>query len=492
MRDGDRAFDALVIGAGPAGVCAALRLQQLGRSVMLVERSAIWPRPQVGEALTPGVRNIIELLDANDALENVPHVAYAASNVLWRSQQPDLLPQAGSAIVDRGQFDAALLALAQRRGVAVEQPARLLQVAGAAGDWRVILQRGDASVRSVRARFILDASGRHAGPRIDCAPRLAAVWAEVDQFALEKLDGNTQVEALQHGWLWAGRLPGRRYRLMLVCDPQAAREAGPVRPEARLRAACADSRLLRAAATLPLMGAVQMYSATPYLAPDSWQDGRLKLGDAAFALDPISSSGVEKAMRFSLQAAVALNTMLCDDRTTHRELARSFFESRLVEACARHAHWTEAYYAQAWCADQSFWRIRARCERHDDGAIRPALLSALSAQRARLAGYQPPDLQPLSGLNPALPLRLHNSASTVELPCVVDDRVCLHTALDHPRLERPLAFLENEALFPHLTRLAQPLPLSQLLQMLAATMPEHKARSIAAWLWQRGLLESVG
>lgn len=491
MRDGDRAFDALVIGAGPAGVCAALRLQQLGRSVMLVERSAIWPRPQVGEALTPGVRNIIELLDANDALAAVPHVTHAGSRVLWRSQQPDLLPQAGSAIVDRSQFDAALLALAQHRGIALEHPARLLQLAGAAGDWRVSLRRGNEPVRSVRARFILDASGRHAGPRIDCAPRLAALWAELDQSALEDLDGNTQVEALRHGWLWAGRLPGRRYRLMFVCDPQVAHQAGPIGPEARLRAACADSRLLRAAATLPLLGAVHMCSATPYLAPDSWQDGRLKLGDAAFALDPISSSGVEKAMRFSLQAAVALNTMLGDDGATHHELARRFFESRLVEACARHAHWTEAYYAQVWCADQSFWQIRARCEPRDDGAAHPALMSALSAERARLARYQPPNLQPLSGLHPALLLRLHNSARVVELPCVVEDRVCLHTALDHPCLERPLAFLENEALFPHLTRLKQPLRLSELLPMLATNMPNDKARRIVAWLWQRGLLESV-
>jgi flavin-dependent dehydrogenase len=104
--------------------------------------------------------------------------------VLWRSQQPDLLPQAGSAIIDRSQFDATQLTLAQHRGVALEQPARLLQLAGAAGNWRVGLQRGNEPVRSVRARFILDASGRHARPRIDCAPRLAALWAEVDQSAL--------------------------------------------------------------------------------------------------------------------------------------------------------------------------------------------------------------------------------------------------------------------------------------------------------------------
>lgn len=494
MGGGATLFDALVVGAGPAGTAAALRLQQLGYRVLLVERSAVWPRAQVGEALTPGVRNIIELLDANDALAAVPHVAHAGSRVLWRGRSPELLPQAGSAVVDRGRFDAALLALARRRGVEVEQPARLLHLAGVAGDWRVGLLCGEARARQVRARFILDASGRGAAPRIDCAPRLAALWGEVEQPALQQLDGATQVEALEHGWLWAGRLPGGRYRLMLVCDPQTARQAMPAAPEARLRAACAASQLLRAAAGLPLLGAVQMCSATPYLAPDGWQDGRLKLGDAAFALDPVSSSGVEKAMRFSLQAAVALHTVLSDARPEGGALARRFFEGRLVEACARHAHWTEAYYGQAWCAEQPFWQARARCAAGGDRAEpeRPELLAALSAERARLAGYQPPALKPLAGLNPALPLRLHGAAAIVELPCVVDDRVCLHSALDHPHLERPLAFLENEALFPHLARLVQPLPLAQLLRMLAASMPGHKAQHIAAWLWQRGLLESVG
>ncbi|SFM94126.1 flavin-dependent monooxygenase QhpG [Rugamonas rubra] len=506
MRDGDAPFDALVLGAGPAGTSAALRLQQLGYHVLLVERSAVWPRAQVGEALTPGVRNIIELLDANDALAAVPHVAHAGSRVLWRGRTPELLQEAGSAIVDRGRFDAALLALARRRGVEVEQPARLLHLAGAAGDWRIGLLCGEARTRQVRARFILDASGRGAAPRIACAPRLAALWGEVDQSALPQLGGATQVEALEHGWLWAGCLPGGRYRLMLVCDPHAARQAMPATPEARLRAACAASHLLRAAADLPMLGAVQMCSATPYLAPDCWQDGRLKLGDAAFALDPVSSSGVEKAMRFSLQAAVALHTVLGDARPDSGALARRFFEGRLVEACARHAHWTEAYYGQAWCAEQPFWQARARCvagvrgeaeaDREADGDAAeskwPELLANLSAERARLAGYQPPELRPLASLNPALPLRLHGDAAIVELPCVVDDRVCLHQALDHPHLERPLAFLENEALFPHLARLAQPLPLAQLLHMLAASMPGHKAQHIAAWLWQRGLLESVG
>ena len=119
-------------------------------------------------------------------------------------------------------------------------------------------------------------------------------------------------------------------------------------------------------------------------------------------------------------------------------------------------------------------------------------VNAAAEPAAPHVAHQPPALKPLGALNPALPLRLHGAATIVELPCVVDDRVFLHSALDHPHLERPLAFLENEALFPHLARLGQPLPLAQLLHMLAAGMPGHKAQHIAAWLWQRGLLESVG
>ncbi len=51
-------------------------------------------------------------------------------------------------------------------------------------------------------------------------------------------------------------------------------------------------------------------------------------------------------------------------------------------------------------------------------------------------------------MDPERALRLSPQASVVELPCVIADKVQVHTALAHPNLERPLAFLENESLFP--------------------------------------------
>jgi 2-polyprenyl-6-methoxyphenol hydroxylase-like FAD-dependent oxidoreductase len=489
--------DIVIIGAGPAGLTAALRLQQLGYSVQLLERSAHWPRPQIGEALTPGVKNIIDLLDANHALEAVPHLAGMATKIRWRSSTAEIVSHGDSAIINRSAFDAALLQLAQQRGIAVCMPAHIQSISGQINDWRLSINT-PTGIQQTSARFILDASGRsHHAQQINCAPRLSALWAELapDQIP-SHITRHTQVEALEHGWLWGARLPDQRYRIMLVNDPQAAHQQMPGQAEQWLRSNCATSELFNAIAQAPYISRLQACVATPYLALDSWQDGRLKLGDAAFALDPISSSGVEKAMRFSLQAVVALHTHLSNADNHSKQLARHFFEQRLIETCARHNYWTQSYYAQAWCHEQAFWQSRSTntFDNNDSANATHAdhpLLQAMQAQSAQIRNYQEVALKPLTSFNPHHHLRIHPAASLTETYCVVDNQVQKQLALSHPNLDRPIAFLENQALFPHLNFLWQAHSLSSTLKKLGENMESEKSQKITLWLWQRGLLESM-
>ncbi|NVZ22730.1 flavin-dependent monooxygenase QhpG [Pseudomonas costantinii] len=487
--------DALVVGAGPAGLSVALRLRQLGYRVLLIERSVVWPRPHIGEALTPGVQNIIALLDAHDALDGVPHLAGRPSRVLWRGREAERVADTGSAIVHRAHFDASLLALARLRGVEVERPAQLQAISGIAGDWRVTLRCG-GDFRQVTARYIVEAGGRSTqarAQRLDCAPRLAAMWTDIPQAGLS-LDmlGVTQTEAIEHGWLWGASLPGRRYRIMLVTDPLTARAALPGKPADRLAHACAGSTLFADLAPQTFDGEVKMCAATPYVAPDSWQDGRVKIGDAAFALDPISSSGVEKAMRFSLQAAVAIHTHLSSNTDDSAALARTFFEQRLIDATARHAHWTAAAYQQAWCAGKSFWKARAHVHFGSDAHTDwPVFQFRLRQACDRLQNLQTPALRPLAALHQRPDLRLSTQANLIQHPCVIADKVQMHMALEHPNLERPLAFLENEPLFPHLERLREPHSFDHVLRQFSTDMPIDKANKIVGWLWKQGVLENV-
>ena len=123
MADGP--FDVCVIGGGPAGSGAALRLAKSGRRVVLLERSP-FPRPHVGESLTPGVWPVLDALGVRDEILSAGFLRAGETRVRWAGPGTDVLtPGRGRAglLVDRGRFDALLLGLAASAGVRVLQPA---------------------------------------------------------------------------------------------------------------------------------------------------------------------------------------------------------------------------------------------------------------------------------------------------------------------------------------------------------------------------------
>src|SRR5712675_2169144 len=61
---------------------------------------------------------------------------------------------------------------------------------------------------------------------------------------------------------------------------------------------------------------------------------RIQLGDAALAIDPISSSGVQKAIQTALSGAIVANTLLRRPELT--DAALSFYRTQLSDASERH------------------------------------------------------------------------------------------------------------------------------------------------------------
>lgn len=432
-----------VLGAGPAGLTAALRLQQLGRSVALIERSA-FPRPNLGEALTPGIGNILKLLDAPAHLHGVLDARGIGGMVLWESAQA--VPREPAPMIDRGAFDLALHQLFAERGGRCLAPQKLANVDGGSGEWRLALHDG----AELDACIIIDARGRatDASLREPCAPPMLALWTDLQQGPPASL-----VEAIEAGWLWGARRPDGSYRIMAFCSPSSVHRYGGGRT-AWLAHQLSSSRLFQPAAVALGGSEVKACNATPQRHRHPWQDGLLKAGDAAFSIDPLASSGTEKAMRCGLQAAVAVNTVL--HQPDDAGLAQRFYEGWLDEAVRRHADWAREFYRRAWPGDEDpFWR-----ERRSDFPLSIAAPFAAAAP----------------------------GAATIEVPCVVDDRVRLQRALLHPGLERPVAFVAGQELAP-LFDLLPPAPRhSQAIELWSRRMAPGTASHIADWLQQRGVL----
>ena len=141
-------FDAVIIGAGPAGSTAAILLARAGWSVALVEKQAFPRRKVCGECIAASNLPLLQLLGIApmfDALAGAPLRRVA----LLRGDDwalADLPPAPGPAAqrwgrpMAREQLDTLLLAQAQDVGAQVWQPWAVQTVTGGPGQWRCQLR----------------------------------------------------------------------------------------------------------------------------------------------------------------------------------------------------------------------------------------------------------------------------------------------------------------------------------------------------------------
>src|SRR5215472_1904347 len=149
----------LIVGAGPSGAAAAVKLRQLGiRDVLLVDRDRFPRNKTCGSGLSPAA------LHAAEALGIGPEVRQRANPVLTvRFMTPSgevLSVPANSAavILLRKEFDALLVERARAVGVRFRAGWRAMEAIQEAG--RVVGVRG-LEGEEIRARWTLFADGAH-------------------------------------------------------------------------------------------------------------------------------------------------------------------------------------------------------------------------------------------------------------------------------------------------------------------------------------------
>ena len=353
-------YDVAILGGGPAGSATALSLIRLHHSLRVLvidaSRDDQW---RVGETLSPGCQTILQGLGCWDRFCAERFVESYGTCSAWGSERPYdnefLFSLRGSGWhVDRRRFDVMLSSCARAAGAGVWSDARLADSEWVGHDgWRLTLRHPDRLLK-VEARFVVDATGRSAS----FAARQGARWVVADRLmgAFVRFrfsaggaprDARTLVEAQEDGWWYSALTPDSCVVVAWMSDADLVR-GRRLHVAANWLGHLRQTHLTRA----------RVEHGVPELPPRVWAaqsqrltrtsgPGWVATGDAAAAVDPLSSQGILKALRSGkLASFVALDCL------AGRSAAQSRYDALLTRDYV-HYHATKA----------SFYRLEQRWPR---------------------------------------------------------------------------------------------------------------------------------
>lgn len=340
-------YDAIVVGAGPAGSTAAAVLAEKGRRVVILEREA-FPRYHIGESLLPFCYFPLERLGLIERMKashfpkkysvqfvstegklSVPfyffqHMKHDAS-MTWQ--------------VLRSDFDQMLLDNAREKGAEVVLPVtarELIRRDGAVAGVKAVEPNG--AVREFYAPMTIDATGRDAfavsrnGWKVrDPYLNKIALWTYYKGALRDPGidEGATTVAFVpEKGWFWYIPLPEDVVSVGVVAEKDylysGSRDLETIFQREVRKNKWVEDHL----APGRQFGEYRVTAEFSYRSRHCAEDGLVLAGDAFAFLDPVFSSGVFLALRSGELAADAV-----DEALTAGDVSAGRFRAYGAQVC---------------------------------------------------------------------------------------------------------------------------------------------------------------
>ena len=154
---GNQAWDAIILGAGPAGAIAAHQLSASGARILLVERKQ-FPRGKVcGACLNESALGVLESVGLRGRIADLGGISLDALQIGFAGRVTRLALPGGLAL-SRSRFDAALVDAAVAAGTAFLPETQGAVAAVQTGVRQVVLAQANRSIMAA-ARVVLVATG---------------------------------------------------------------------------------------------------------------------------------------------------------------------------------------------------------------------------------------------------------------------------------------------------------------------------------------------
>jgi flavin-dependent dehydrogenase len=311
---GPQHCDVLVLGGGPAGTATALALQAHGVATLVVERSQ-YDIAHPGELLLGDTEPILRklgvwppFLATGPAMARLPTSVWGGAQPGERTPELDLFAPGWQ--IDRLWFDALLARSAEAARALVYCGIHPSCVERTHAGWRLTM-RSDSATAVVQARYLVDATGR------------VAWLARQMGSARQRVDRLVGLVAHLRAWSRRWRLARRGGAQRLVVFRVARRSAhGSGLPDRRrptrttspaevfLSCLKQTERTRERSDSIGEPESVHLVSAETSALERCIGERWLAIGDAAFSLDPLSGSGIRRALESGLRAAEVIASEL--------------------------------------------------------------------------------------------------------------------------------------------------------------------------------------
>src|SRR6184192_248746 len=353
-------YDVAIIGGGPAGSTAAALLARAGRRVVVFEREK-FPRFHIGESLLPFSMKAFTRLGLHEKFLRAGFLKKFGGEIFaacsdqgtkfyfkdgFRSQTDHAYQ------VTRGDFDKVLLDHAAECGAEVCEQISVDRVQFSKDNVELAV-KSNGSSQSIRARYVIDASGRASvlgrqfkiKKTYDHLQKLS-IFAHYDGvWRAEGIDGTLTL--LVRGidrWFWLIPLTTERTSIGVVLDSDTFKKS-KLSAEDFLEQSLAEQPIIAKRMT-SAQHVSEVYTAADFSYRSTRLHGErwLLAGDAAGFIDPIFSSGVFLAVFSGERCADVLNEVLQRPRNMKRLFAR--YERSVNRAMDVYLRFVNAWYTK--------------------------------------------------------------------------------------------------------------------------------------------------
>lgn len=312
-------YDVVIVGAGPAGSSAAIRLANAGRKVLLIDKCAFPRHKLCGEFVSPECLDDLHELGVLPEIEDVGPAAIRTTVFYSRSGRSCAVAnkwlagnEQASIAISRRTLDQILLTRARESGAEVLTNTTLTDVQSSARTVTSVFETEDGAKHAVFSSIVIDATGRgrYVARRFDARSTIvkpSQVAFKIHLRGAVVASDTCEIYSFRGGYGGCTKIENELFNLCFIVDASRVRSVGSDLGAILEATVFTNAQAARTLAHIEVEGARLSVPIARYGAMDPTPAPCvLAIGDAAAFIDPFTGSGIAMALDSSRLACESI------------------------------------------------------------------------------------------------------------------------------------------------------------------------------------------